>query len=341
MKNDKNISNIEFLFETYFIETGHLSIKTIINKICQNKNKSIKLVYGETYDQYGLTIDSLKYYFFISLLAKLLEEKGFDVSSTIIVGDLHSIKNKMVENKKDLLLNAKDRINFINQIDSIYNLDIKPMLMSQMFKDKDYQKRLKKVSSIFNSSSELIEIARKTVLKNRLSQEEKVGFQYTQEEVALIIDYDIKIGPPREIYYDQIAQIINRKLLDKGFEGIYLKPTYPLGLNFGFFINNPEIEKYGITPYKAGSNRLQKNRIILKSTNLTRCKELINSSFVASNPLLPNPVLDIFLISYLAESFLKKSWQIFDNRIIEDTDLLKKTTYQKLVENIYKPLNIT
>ena len=48
---------------------------------------------------------------------------------------------------------------------------------------------------IFNKSKDLKIIAQKTILKNRQSQEEESGFAYTLEEVALIMDYDMKVGP--------------------------------------------------------------------------------------------------------------------------------------------------
>lgn len=340
MKKNENIFAIETLLDKYFIYEGYSSIKLIIDKIRHNKNKSVKLVYGETYDQYGLTLDSLKYYFFIALLANILKKEGINTSSTIIIGDLHSIKNKIVKNKEDLLLDAKTRINLINKIKSTYNLEIEPVLMSGIFMENEFKNRLKKTIPIFNKSEELMAIAKKTVLKNRLTQEEKLGFQYTLEEVALIIDFDIKIGPPREIYYDQIANIVSNKINQKDFYGIYLKPTYPLGFKFDFFIRHPEIEKFGVTPYKAGSNKLQENRIILGITNLEECQKLINYSFVAVNPILPNPVLDIYLISQMAESFLKKGQFDINDQVICNPELLKKTAYNKLSENIFKPLNI-
>jgi len=338
MKKDKNLSLKELLSNKYFNSSEVSPVQINIDKI--RRFQSLRLVYGETYDHYGMTLDSLKYYFYIALLAKVLNHEGIVTTATVIIGDLHSVKNKIVENKDDLLHQADNRLKLINKINSIYNLNITPILMSEMFKEKLFLERLEKIVPIFNNSEDLKALAQKTVLKNRLTQEEKIGFQYTLEEVALIVDFDIKIGPPRETYYDQIAGIICRELCQKDFYGLYLKPTYPLGFQFDYFINHSEIETFGLTPYKAGSNKLQDNRILLETTSALKCQQLINSSFVAKNLILPNPVLDVYFISQMAGYFLTGEDFSIDEEIVSSPELLKKNAYQKLVDNIYKPLNL-
>lgn len=335
------MSSTKLLIEKYFLNNQiGFSNENLFKKIDNLKDKDISLVYGETYDEYGLTLDSLKYYFFIALLASYLKTRKHNVVCNVIIGDIHSVKNKIVQNKSFLLSQANDRHNFIEKINLIYGLNIKTRLMSQMFDSEAFNKNLHLVETIFNESSELHEIAQKTVLKNRLTQEESLGFQYTLEEVSLIMDFDIKIGPPREIYYDQITNIIRKDLKNRDFFGVYLKPTYPLGVGFDFFIRYPEIEKFGLTPYKAGSNKLQNNRIILNKNNCSLYKDLIDSSFISSNLLIPNPVLDIYLISQMAESFLMNKSFKLDEDLIRDPINLKKVAYTKLVNNITKPLGI-
>lgn len=335
------MQSIKYIIEKYFIyDKSYLSIDTVANKFSNSKEDIVELVYGETYDQYGLTLDSLKYYFFIALLENYLISKGKNVSSTIIIGDLHSIKNKIVQNKNVLLSEAGNRIELIKKIKNIYGLNIKPVLMSEKFNDDNFKKNLKIVTNFFENSPKLQEIAKKTVLKNRISQEESLGFQYTLEEVSLIIDYNVKIGPPREIHYDQITNIIKKELKNQEFIGIYLKPTYPLGVGFDFYIRHPEIEKFGLTPYKAGSNKLQDNRIILEDHPGKSAEFLINSSFISTNSLIPNPVLDIYLISQMAESFLKNEQFCIDEELINKPELLKKIAFEKFKKNILKPLNI-
>ncbi len=338
MTKTVNVTIDDLLTNKHLIHSALPSVAKITEKI--KNSKQIRLVYGETYDQFGLTIDSLKYYFFISLLHQALETMGIEVSSSVIIGDLHSIKNKLVENKEELLEKANQRLELIQKIKTLYNLKFEPILMTQLFNDKDYQQRLKTITPIFQNSEELQNIAKKTVLKNRITQEEEVGYQYTLEEVALITGFDIKIGPPRETYYDQMARELGTKVGNNDYCGLYLKPTYPLEFNFDYFVTHPEVEEFGVTPYKAGSNKLQNNRIVLGTTSLEESKNLIEHSFVSSNQSLPNPVLDIYLIAKMAGYFLKQdSLSISDNELANTTQLKLKTC-NALSENIYQPLEL-
>lgn len=284
----------QLLSNKCLVNEAGFDVEEIIEKIYSKK--VIKIIYGETYDQYGMTIDSLKYYLFLSFLHNSLEEMGIRVKSFVIIGDLHSIKNKTVKNKDDLLSNAKTRLNQINKIKSKLGLKFKPILMSDTFKNTKFRKRLRTITQIFNKSEELKEIAKKTILVNRQSQEEKAGFEYVLEEVALIMDYDIKIGPPREVYFDQLARELGASLC-----GIYLRPTYPLGVNFDFFINHSEIEEYGLTPYKAGSNKMQDQRIVIGKTSEQMARSLIEKTYIPRDILLANPILDLASIVAMGE----------------------------------------
>jgi len=300
--------------------------------------KPLRIVYGETYDSYGLTLDSLKYYFFTAMAAQLLAGQGASTEASVIIGDLHSVKNKIVKDKGSLLATASSRLAAINKVAKVYGLSLKVLLMSDLFEDADFKKRLAIITPIFNDSKEMQDIAKKTVLQNRLSQEVQSGFQYTLEEVALITGYDIKIGPPREVHYDKLAQLLGAKVGNPDFCGVYLRPTYPLGMGFDYFITHPEIEEFGLTPYKAGSNQLQANRIVLGVTSPAECKKLIDSSFISTNQTLPNPVLDVYIITQLAGHFLSGKPFEIDEDLLSDTAKLKTAAYEKLMTNIFKPL---
>lgn len=315
------------------------SMGRIIEKI--KSSKKLRLVYGETYDKYGLTIDSLKYYFFVSLLHRYLESIGIEVRSYVIVGDIHSVKNKIVQDKQSLLADADKRIEKLEEIKKIYNLSFEPILMSKAYQSAEYKNRLKTVSKIFNESEKFRGMAEKTVLENRLSQENRAGFQYTVEEVALIMNYDIKIGPLREIHYDKIARLIGKQLGKPSLCGTYLQPTYPLGMNFDYFICNPEIEKYGLTPYKAGSNRLQANRVVIGKSKLTEIKSLIDESFTSTNPELPNPILDLYSIAELARVLLENGKLSLEKEsLVNNPKQLKEKVLDYLKLYIYEPLNL-
>lgn len=283
----------KLLIDKCLISRTGVDVEEIIEKIYSKKK--IKIIYGETYDEYGMTIDSLKYYLFLSRLHEVLEELGVKIESFVMIGDLHSIKNKTVKDKEALLLEGKTRLDQINKIKSKFKLKFELILMSDIFNNQEYKNRLETIRLIFNKSKDLKIIAQKTILKNRQSQEEESGFAYTLEEVALIMDYDMKVGPPREIYFDLLA-----KKMGSDLSGIYLRPTCPLGMNFDFFINNPEIEEFGLTPYKAGSNKMRDNRIILGETPEQKIRELIKNSYIPDDRLLANPILDLACIVSMA-----------------------------------------
>jgi len=291
MRNDLQTSVSELLARRQLVHSALPTVSHVSEKL--NACKHIRLVYGETYDEFGPTIDSLKYYFFVALLKRELEKMGTVVDATIIVGDLHSTMNKLVKDKEALLGESAQRLQFVCKISDRFKLNLKPVRMSELFQETSFSERLKTIRPAFENSPELREVARTTVLRNRLKQEEQVGFQYTLEEVSLITGYDVKIGPPREAQYDRIARSVGSSVGNKDFCGLYLTPAYPLGVGFDYFISHPEIEEYGLTPYKAGSNKLQANRILLGKTGRATCKELISMSFTPINPALPNAVFDL------------------------------------------------
>lgn len=170
--------------------------------------------------------------------------------------------------------------------------------MSEVFKSKDFDKKLTEVSAFAKDNKEIEDLLEKTILQNRLKQELELGFRYALEEIAIISDYDLKIGPPREQYYDKASQIYSKsKPL-----GLYVKPTYPLGLNYDYFINNPEIEEFGLAPYKAGSNKLQRNRFILNFTSREQLEQLIKMSFEPKYEDLPNPLKEMYTTYALSKS---------------------------------------
>lgn len=284
-----------------FLESGifydpYLDLNQFIQKIESKKDKKIKLVYGETYDEYGLTIDSLKYYLILNTLHNLLEKSGFCVTSHIIVGDFHSIINNSVRNKTSILEQINKNVILIKKILQKFCLKSKILLMSDLLKTKVFKSKLDFVTNKINYDSTLKNCLKNTVLNSKLKEESVKDFLYTREEVTLILDYNIKIGPPREKNYDDIANKIN-----PSFSGLYLKPTYPIGKNFDFFIQHPQIEEFGITPYKAGSNKLQKNRIIIEKFDESTIKSLIKNTFISSDSSLPNPLLDLIIILNLAK----------------------------------------
>lgn len=335
----KNIRTIIDLLNQKLLTQGVLpSVEIIVSKIETTNN--IRLVYGETYDAFGLTIDSLKYYFFLSYLHQLLEVMGIPVTSTVIVGDMHSINNSLVKDKSGVLNQAQKNQELIEQIIKTYHLPITLLRMSDLVEDPAYIERLKVITPLFNESSEAHAIAKNTVLQNRLTQEEIAGYKYTIEEVAMITGFDLKIGPPREVHYDSLARMFGPAVNNNNFTAIYLQPTYPLGLNFDYFIQHPEIETFGLTPYKAASNKLQNNRVAIGKTNKTTLSTLVEASNISTDLELPNPVADIYIISLLAEHFLTNKPFSINQITLLSPDKLKQLTFESVSKYIYDPLGL-
>lgn len=267
------------------------------------KKDRVKILYGETYDFLGITIDSLKYYLFVSLFPEL----GNSIESTILIADTASIINASSGDTLAILAEGKRRLGQINEIIRAYHLPVRVQLMSELFKERPVQELIGRVQEIVSQSAEIQSMLQKTVLQNRIRQEDKTAYKYSAEAIATALLFDLKVGPPRELFYDEAAVLIAKELKRKSYASIYLTPTYPLGLDFAYFLSHPEIEEYGLTPYKAGSNKLQEQRIILGKTTLKRVQELIDTSFVPNHAGLPDPVGDLNTIVRLAKHFIKEA----------------------------------
>ncbi len=304
------------------------------------KRKSIKLLYGETYDLLGMTIDSLKYYFFVSLIHKYFEQAGVNVVSIVLVGDRAATMNDSSVEKDKLVIEGQKRIELIKKVIQVYRLPIKPLLMSEMLKEQKIPALIKNVENYIDTSDEAKKFLTKTVLKNRIKQEVKSNFQYSKEEIAIGTLFDVKIGPPREKNYDEVTRMVQRNNDINELISIYLQPSYPLGKDFSFFLNHPEIEEFGITPYKAGSNKLQESRIILGKTDYRSACRLILDSFDSLEIETAHPIFDLLAITDLAKIFIEDEHSAFIDFKFKDISDLKKTVQKQIKKYIYIPLSL-
>lgn len=300
-------------------------------KARKKSNKPLTILYGETYDLLGITVDSLRYYLFLSFLQTLLQEAGISVESTVLIADVASTINSSSGDTQAILEEGKARAERINEIIRIYGLPIKAQLMSELYAQKDVLKLIQPVQTIVAGSAEIQAILRKTVLQNRIRQEDKTAYKYATEAVAITLKFDLKIGPPREQFYDEAAAVIAPQVGKSCYSALYLTPTYPLGLDFVYFLLHPEIEEYGLTPYKAGSNKLEDNRIILGRTSLERVYELIDTSYFPKQAGLPDPVGDLIYTAKLAGFFLRKLPRNF-GKLAYDKEVYKKFIHEPLKE---------
>ncbi|MEK7577766.1 MAG: hypothetical protein AAB492_04090 [Patescibacteria group bacterium] len=258
---------------------------------------NVKILYGETYDLLGITIDSLKYYLFVGLFP----------DSTILIADTASAINQSSGDTQTIFDEGKKRLSHIQEIIQTYHLPIHVTLMSELFKEPHVQELIKQMQDVVIQSPKIQTMLQKTVLQNRIKQEDKSTYKYAVEAIATSLSFDLKVGPPRERFYDEAAQLVAKELKRECYKSIYLTPTYPLGMDFLYFLQHPEIERFGLTPYKAGSNKLQDHRIILGKTSFERTQELIKISFMPKQTGLPDPVGDVENILRLAQHFRKET----------------------------------
>jgi hypothetical protein len=265
-----------------------------------SKTSPIKLFYGETYDAYGNTIDSMKYYFFVADLAKSLKQEGFEVEPTILVADTAACRNVSSQLEYKYMTLGKERAKFVEEVNEVYGTELKVLRMSEYIDSPEFQEELQKVIDTCTGNPELMVKVEKSVPESKIEIERKKGFMYSFDEITTIIGLDVKIGPPREDLYDNIAREIAADRGEKGLMSLFLTPTLPLGMNWAYFFSNEGIENHGITAYKAGSKRLQDHRVLVGRMDSDYVKEQINQSFISENPNLPNPVLDVGIISEIA-----------------------------------------
>jgi hypothetical protein len=283
-------------------------IERALEERIQSKG-SISVMYGETYDRFGPTLDSLKYYFMVAAVARGLRALGARVTPTILVADVATCRNEPEERHDEIMTAGRARVAFVRAISDLYSLRLNVLAMSEYLHGERFQETLQAIRNASSRDAEVFHWVRQTVPSSKVAIEEDKGFAYAFEEIATIINYDLKVGPPREKFYDEPARLIARRLGYEQLMSVYLRPTFPLGVGPALYLSDPEIEEYGVTPYKAGSKGLQDHRIILGRTSSARMLELINTSFVSKNRALPNPVLDLAVIAEIARQYLNQDFQ--------------------------------
>ncbi len=260
----------------------------------------VRLFYGETYDAYGDPIDSIKYYFFVSMLSKSLKEEGYSTDPRILVADVAACRNVSSDlNDKYIELGDK-RAKFVHKVSDTYNLDLNVVKMSDYLFTPEFQSHLEEIVELCKGDPEIMKRIEKTVPESKIDIERKKSFAYSFDEIGTIIDLDVKVGPPREDLYDDVARKIAEVQQRKSLMSLFLTPTFPLGKSWAYFFANEGIEDHGITAYKAGSKQLQGNRIIVGKTSSLEAGNLIDSSFVPPSLELPHPILDIGIIAEMA-----------------------------------------
>ena len=266
----------------------------------------IKLFYGETYDEKGNTLDSMKYYLFVAELSDVLSKEGFATNPIILIADTAACRNVKDELQKRYMVLGADRARFVEQVNTVYGTNLHVIRMSDYIDSAEFVQERERVMQICKANPKLMEGVEKTVPESKIDIERGKDFLYSFDEIATIIDLDVKVGPPREDLYDNIARQIAQERSAKGVQSLFLTPTFPLGMNWAYFFSTEGIEYHGITAYKAGSKRLHRQRVIVRRSNPDYIKQLLIDSFISTDSTLPNPVLDVGIISEMARRRLEQ-----------------------------------
>src|SRR3989344_6572291 len=129
----------------------------------KSKKQPLKIFYGETYDNYGNTIDSMKYYFYVSELAKSLKEEGFSVDPIILVADTAACRNVSPDLEGKYMRLGNDRAEFVEKTNQVYNLGLRILRMSEYIHTKEFQDERERIMQICKADSGLMEAVEKTV----------------------------------------------------------------------------------------------------------------------------------------------------------------------------------
>jgi len=274
----------------------------------KSKKQPLKIFYGETYDNYGNTIDSMKYYFFVSEFAKTLKQEGVEVDPIILIADTAACRNVSPDLERKYMRLGDERVEFVEKANEVYGLGLRVLRMSEYIHTKEFQDERERIMQICKSDQDLMAGVEKTVPESKIEEERKKGFMYSFDEITTIMDLDVKVGPPREDLYDNIARELARREGKAPLMSLFLTPTFPVGKNWAYFFAQEGIEDHGITAYKAGSKRLQEFRILPGRTTAEQAKSLIDNSFISTDPSLPNPILDLGIICEMARRNLENDF---------------------------------
>ncbi|HLC31512.1 MAG TPA: hypothetical protein VJK51_02505 [Candidatus Nanoarchaeia archaeon] len=297
--------NIERLLSTRGLVEQAPNAEDIRGRVGSLSPEPIKLFYGETYDEAGNPIDSMKYYIFVAELAEALKREGANVDPSILIADTAACRNVGKNQEEYYMRLGEDRAKFVRQVNDTYKTGLRVVKMSEYIDSPTFVEKRDQVINFCSNNPQLMEAVEKTVPESKIDIERSKGFLYSFDEITTIMDLDVKVGPPREDLYDDVARTITGAEGEKGLMSLFLTPTFPLGMRWSYFFANEGIEDHGITAYKAASKRLQGQRIIIQKSDPTRIRELVRDSFISTNPSLPNPVLDVGIISEMARKRLE------------------------------------
>ena len=142
----EKIDNLTMLLSQKGLVHSAPTIAELATRIekCKQENRPLKILYGETFDEWGNTVDSMKYYFFTSLLVKELKSRYMvDIKPIILVADLGVYRN-CPDQINELKKYADIRKEFIERIKNIYECDYEVEFLSKIATTSEFKDRFNK-----------------------------------------------------------------------------------------------------------------------------------------------------------------------------------------------------
>lgn len=329
-----------------FVASTMPSLEEIVAKVHSRaeKDKMIKAMYGETYDRLGHTLDSIKYYFFVAAVGWTLRNMGINVEPTILVADVATCRNEPEKYHGELMSLGKKRVEFVGLVNQVYGLNLHVLLMSEYLFSDGFQVKLEQVKKLADENQDVYNWIKQTIPTSKVEEEAKKGFAYAFDEVATIIEYDLKVGPPREKFYDEPARQIGMAMGLDPLMSAYLHPTYPLAVTRGYYLAEEEVEQYGVTAYKAGSKGMEANRVIIGKTTIEDLVVMIEDTVISKKPTIPNALLDLAIIGEMACHWLQGQLKSIGTREQFyggdlSSDKLKHMAIENLSQYVLDPLH--
>jgi len=306
---------------------------------------SLNAMYGETYDEFGMTLDSLRYYFFLDALVRAGVTRGVTVDGVIVIGDKATAENSPFGARRYLYELGEEREVQTRRVIDTFGLQLRCVLMSSIVSNESFLSKKREYLAQCKTDSQLLSKLEQSVPVAKLVQERASAYSYSLDELTIIADKDIKIGPPREDVYDSLARALNCGQNDKShgkLSSIYLTPTFPIGKGWSFFFANPQLDEMGVTAYKAGNLDLQNYRArLFSSQTIQDLRGLIEHTFMprADNKnencvsgSLPNPLLDLYQVAAFA------AWHLGGEEPKFDVTFDREKLADAIIANVYKPL---
>lgn len=308
---------------------------------------SVTMMYGETFDDVGLPVDALKYYSWLSIVSAALVRTRA-VTSDVVVADFAVTVNKGREwGAQKISLLADRQIDIVNAFAGLCADSVKPrpVLMSEITRSESFRHRRSVASGLLQTNSKFHDAVVGSVRADHVESERTSGFQYSLDEVALIAAYNVKVGPPREQFYDRAARELNASEGDRQLHSILLTPTFPLALSPGEFVRNRELREFGVTAYKATSLGYARNRLVIGRDGAARAKELIERTKLVRRPGAPNSVTELARVLQMVqwaingappENWLSEGWE---RQEVTDAELRQEVTnlYARYIDSLVAP----